>query len=231
MITVGMLSKFGRLTVIADLGVQDVPSGKYRKHYYLCECTCGATVKVVKHQLTRGLTKSCGCLFTEKLIERNTKHGLTKHPLHGLWQGMISRCTIPSASGYHNYGGRGIKVCAEWRTDFSRFLADVGERPNPTYTLDRIDNNGDYSPENCRWASPREQAASCRRACLLCLEGVTAHLAAWARAADLPSQVVSGRLRRGWSIERALTQPRKNTAEKLRTVAELVKRVRGEFSE
>lgn len=136
--------RHGRLTVVAESG-----DGQTLQ----CFCDCGRP-----HTLNRDAwkkTRSCGCLRRDHAASLNTQHGMTGSPTYISWQGMIRRCTNPSAADYHRYGGRGITVCQRWR-DFSAFLEDMGERP-AGLTLDRIDNNRGYEPGNCRWSTVTEQ--------------------------------------------------------------------------
>ena len=156
-----------------------------------------------------GLTKSCGCLNRDNIIARSTIHGAAKRGLNTpeftAWMGMINRCTNPGSTDFQNYGGRGIKVCDRWRNNFSAFLADLGQKPSGRHSLDRVDTNGNYEPENCRWATPSEQARNRRSNRLLTHGGHTACVAEWSEISGIHSHDIRNRLRRGWSVERTLT--------------------------
>lgn len=136
------------------------------------------------------------------------KHGFRRRgsrtPEYACWESMIQRCTDPNFEAYHNYGGRGIKVCERWRYSFENFLADMGPRPEGK-TLDRIDDDGDYEPGNCRWATWIEQGNNRRTNKVLEYRGIRKTIAEWARETGLSYETIRSRLNHGWSVERALT--------------------------
>jgi hypothetical protein len=135
-----------------------------------------------------------------------TTHGRNRTKTYQTWGGMIQRCTNPKAPYYECYGGRGITVCDRWRNSFEDFLADMGEKPKGL-TIDRIDVNKGYSPENCRWADLETQARNTSRSRTFTRNGVTKHLFEWAEESDVPLKTIETRLLRGWEIEAALTVP------------------------
>lgn len=150
---------FNRLTVVAE-----GPRSKYGHRRYFCRCECGQGRVVRGSSLRIGNSQSCGCLSRELTIKRNWVHGESsskKSPEsveHTAWSQMRSRCSNRNNVSWKNYGGRGITVCDAWKKSFVTFLRDVGRKPDPSLTLERIDNDGNYEPGNVKWATPKEQA-------------------------------------------------------------------------
>lgn len=193
--------RFGRLLAIAFLS-----EGRCTR--WLCRCDCGMYISVQSSNLVGGCTRSCGCLRDEVRRTIHWKHGRTQTAEHVLWRGMIARCEYTQHKSFHNYGGRGIRVCRRWRMSFTAFLSDMGPRPSARHSLDRHPNrNGNYSPKNCRWALPREQGGNLRRNVYYRLNGVRLHQAEWARRAGLPAAQISARVARGWSARDAIMTP------------------------
>lgn len=191
--------RFGKLTLIR----------KKDKNHWECKCDCGKTTSVWSCNLPNGHTKSCGCLFSESLKKRNTKHGFANrgnpHPLYGVWAGMIKRCCNPKDRFYKYYGGRGITICPRWRRSFTNFLSDMEVGWKVGLWIERKDNSRGYSPKNCCWKTRLEQANNKRNNTLLTKNGETITIAQWTRRLGVNRALISGRIYRGWSAKRALT--------------------------
>ena len=189
---------FGQLTVIQYAGGRR----------WLVQCVCGTTKQVLSYSITSGHTRSCGCLQREIATRLATKHNGCGTAEYNIWYGMISRCNDPRDKSYCNYGGRGIVVCNQWRESFSVFLADMGPRPTSKHQLDRYPNNdGNYEPGNCRWATQTEQARNRRNNHRITHNGISLTLVEWADRISIRATTIRQRLKYGWSVERALSTP------------------------
>ena len=196
----GILVKMIGLRFHRLLVVERLPGG--RRLRYRCLCDCGRLTEAYGENLRNGHVKSCGCFRVEHTAAKNTTHGLSDAATYETWKGMRSRCANKRNKNYPSYGGRGITVCERWN-DYSNFVADMGERP-PGRSIDRIDNDGPYSPENCRWATKIEQANNVRRTKFLTLYGETKPLAEWARLYGLKYHTLYQRVRDKRSQDRML---------------------------
>lgn len=171
-----------------------------RRPYWMCSCNCGKWKAIRGSSLVDKVTKSCGCI--------SRKHGQSGNKMtrtYRVWRGLIQRCHRPNASGYKYYGARGIKVCQRWRS-FQNFFTDMGPCPSG-HSIDRIDNNGDYKPSNCRWTTPGQQIRNSRHARMVTFNGITKCLTDWATEKNLRPTTLSGRLDRGWPVAEALQLP------------------------
>lgn len=194
--------RFGRLLVIAEAG-----RNKHRAVMWRCRCDCGAESIVRAQYLRSGHTTSCGCWKREVPGTWTLKHGQSNSRLYKIWRNMVRRTTDPNFPDYPNYGGRGITVCQEWRESFEAFARDMGPTHRNDLTLDRIDNEGSYEPDNCRWATAIEQARNKRSNRLITFDGKTMPVSAWAEHTGISGPAIRYRLHNGWPVERALTVP------------------------
>jgi hypothetical protein len=172
-------------------------------NYWLCICDCGKETEVYQSNLVNGNTKSCGCQASRNFIaQKVTTHGMTNTGTYKSWSSMKDRCYQPAHSEYKRYGGRGINVCERWKNSFENFYEDMGERPYK-HSLERIDPNTGYSPDNCKWATVKEQANNKRSNVMLMIDGRRQSLSLWVDEFGLNYETVYARLKRGWSVERA----------------------------
>lgn len=194
--------KFGRLTVICR-----ADNTKSKKVRWLCKCDCGKTTEVVSSNLTVGKTQSCGCLNREHLLQAITKHGMRKSRIYNIWLHMIDRCENPKNTNFAFYGGRGITICKEWHDPiiFAKWAKSNGY--SDKLTIDRIDVNKGYSPQNCRWASRKVQSRNKRDTRYITYNGKRQSLMDWVDEYNLTEWALRNRIRRGWSIDRALNTP------------------------
>ena len=193
--------KFGRLTVLGH------PSKRGRMWYWRVRCRCGTEKDVDRSALVGGKTRSCGCLHREVSAAQARKHGMHDTPEYQAWISMKSRCYGRSDGSYDSYGGRGIEVVEEWRDDFTAFYEDVGPRPSPDHSLDRIDPDGDYEPGNVRWADPTTQARNTRTARTVVLDGEEASIYEASKLHGVDPETIWDRVERGWPHEKAVTTP------------------------
>lgn len=200
--------KFGRLTVLERTDDLIQPSGQH-KTQWLCKCDCGNEITVTSSNL-KGSTKSCGCYRAEigyKAGKNCLSHGKSNTRIYHTWEAMKQRCYNPKSQYYKRYGGRGITICDKWLHDFQAFYdwaMSHGYADN--LTIDRIDNNKGYSPDNCRWATNIQQHNNQSNNKNLTYNGKTQTLAQWAKEKNIKPTTLAMRLNRGWSIEKALTK-------------------------
>jgi hypothetical protein len=194
--------RYGRWIVL-----ERAANGNGRRRHYHCRCDCGTERTVRGESLRNGVSASCGCLREELHVAAITKHGgsASGSSIYKIWLGMRARCSNPHTAYWHIYGGKGIKVDPRW-DDFAIFLADMGPRPKG-YSIERRDGNGDYTPNNCYWASPREQSRNTSRCRYITWNGETKVITEWAEITGISRSTIYKRLDRGEPIEEALTRP------------------------
>ena len=195
------MNKYGRLTPIKE--------DPLKKEKWLFRCDCGQEKSFFRSNVTMGKTKSCGCLRREVSKSKRTTHGATavgtERPEYGSWLAARARCTNPKNSSYSRYGGAGIKMCDEWINDPLKFFSDMGPRPTPNHSLDRIDSRGDYCPENCRWATKKEQSRNCRTNKFITLFGERLCLAEATEKYGIPARTIENRILSGLSEDQAVS--------------------------
>jgi hypothetical protein len=185
--------RFGRLVVMERIGID-----KHNNMTWLCVCDCGQYIKPAGSTLRNGKAKSCGCSRRIPDAKSYTKEYQT-------WRSMIKRCYDPKNASYYSYGGRGITVCDRW-LEYENFQHDMGVRPH-NHSLDRIDNNAPYSPQNCRWATSHQQSRNRRSVRMLTHGDKTLCVTDWAPLVKIDRQTILRRLYAGWSTHDALTKP------------------------
>jgi len=197
--------KYSRLTIIKEI------EKKQYNRQFLCKCDCGNETTVSSSQLLKGDAKSCGCLRREVTAQRNRKekttHGLSKTRVYGIWERMLSRCSNSEDKNYCNYGARGIKVCDEWKdvTIFYDWAISNGHQKG--LTIERIDNDGNYEPNNCKWIPRKDQNKNRRMNRQITYKGETKNLTEWSKVTGINRKTLETRLKNGWVVERALTTP------------------------
>lgn len=199
-----------RMNITGDRYERLVAVERQTNGLWLFRCDCGSEIIRSIGQVRCGNTKSCGCLNRDRIVERNTKHGGTqrgkaRHPLYNLWAGMKARCSDPNHIAFKNYGAKGIKVCERW-LDFQNFVEGMGPRPSGT-SIDRIKTDGDYEPENCRWATRREQQENTSRNRYLEVHGERLTVSQWARKLGVDQRILNRRRALGWSDQDVILKP------------------------
>ena len=193
--------RFTRLVVLR----RHTDNSKHHKAQWLCRCDCGNERLAVSQSLKEGVAQSCGGLRRENACT----HGLSKvnNKTYRTWGQIKQRCGNPNCAGAELYQSRGVIICARWKESFENFLADMGEAPSPSHSIDRIDNSGNYEPGNCRWATPVEQANNRSDNRPITFRRRTQTLSAWSRELGIKRPTLDNRIRTGWSVERAFTTP------------------------
>lgn len=194
--------RFGRLLAIEYLPA----AARWR-----CVCDCGREHLVTSALLRDGRAQSCGCLRRELTTARATRHGLHGSKAYQAWNHLRQRCDNPSVHNFARYGGRGISYDPRWR-DFTAFLEDMGEPPDPSYSIDRIDNDGPYCKSNCRWASPVEQARNRTNGVVFVVDGQQLTVAELSAKTGIPRNTLLMRRHRGWPDERVAAPVRRRTS-------------------
>lgn len=196
--------RFGRLLIVIE--AEKISN----RRCFVCKCNCGNIIKVRLNSLKSGNTRSCGCLHKEELRKRNYKHGLSldengnKTRLYGLWSRMRQRCSDVNSNDFKYYGGRGIKVCDEWLNYYVFHDWALANGYADSLSIDRIDNEGNYKPDNCRWVVLEQQARNKRNNHLITFHGLTKTLIEWSRELQIESSLLRYRIK-VWDIEKAFT--------------------------
>jgi hypothetical protein len=197
--------RFGRLVVVKII---ESNREKRKRVKWFCRCDCGTTKKVLGESLRSGDSRSCGCFAKEHpahFIHGGARVG-RKIPEYRIWCAMRERCSNPNVKCYKNYGGRGITVCNRWLI-FSNFISDMGRRPTPKHSIDRFpDNNGNYDPSNCRWATQKEQCSNTRFNRIVKCNGISKNLTQWSESAKISQSTLRNRLDCNWDIARAINE-------------------------
>ncbi len=199
-------TRFGRLIAL-KINIEK----SHRRAHWNCICDCGNTLTVNGTQLRSGHTKSCGCLSRDNLIKAATRHGHARRGKitseYNIWQKAKKRVINPKTQHYNHYGGRGIKMCKRWLDSFQNFLSDMGYRPSTEHSIDRINNDGDYEPSNCRWATKLQQSLNTRRNVRIEYLGKNMTVSEWSKHFGMCRDTITDRLRRNIPIELIFIKP------------------------
>lgn len=189
--------RFGMLTVISE-GPRHITAGGEPKRTWVCACDCGGSSVAAGGNLRTGNTESCGCRKREAGKTANRSHGGSSDPEYAVWSSMIARCTRETDPSFGDYGGRGISVCPQWRDDYAAFILDMGRRPGLGFSIERIDNDGNYEPGNVKWATDVEQARNTRRNRIVEYNGRSMPLSEACEISGVPYGRAKNRIRDGW---------------------------------
>lgn len=193
---------FGRLTVLSR------GENRSKMTTWNCVCECGNKTSPDANSLRRGKSKSCGCLVREKAKQTHQTHGETKTSEYRTWSSMIQRTINKNRNGFNRYGGRGIAVCDRWRHSYESFIYDMGYKPSPKHTIERVDNNKGYNPCNCYWATMKQQANNKRNNTSITHNGVTKNMTQWSETTGIKKNTLAIRLNKlHWSVKKALETP------------------------
>jgi hypothetical protein len=205
--------RFGRLTVLSKAQTITYKNHRGRTITWDCQCDCGSRLRVPGCSLRTGNTQSCGCLHKDIMTIHGESTRQRRTPEYTAWVAMKARCSDPNHPSYQYYGGRGITVCQRWKDSYADFASDMGRRP-PGHSIDRINNNGNYEPGNCRWATRREQSDNQgHHPTILMHDGKSRTITEWAAIAGLSRSALRTRLQRGWTLESALATPKISSQE------------------
>lgn len=197
---------YGRLTIIKEASPKRYPSGDIKRRVR-CQCSCGRITTANLNSLRTGHTSSCGCFASEQTSKSHTSHGRCGTPEYNTWKSMLDRCRNQNNQDWHYYGGRGITVASRWlgKEGFQNFYRDMGPRPSVGHSIDRIDTNKGYGPDNCRWATLIQQRRNQRNNRVIEFRGKKQCLIEWSIELGTKYKVLQERLADGWTVERAFT--------------------------
>jgi len=193
--------RFGKLLVI------DFAGKRGTCWLVRCKCDCGKYIITRPYDLLDGKTKSCGCFRKELPSRINKTHGLSSNKIYHVWSNMKQRCYNPNFPGYKHYGGRRIIICDRWKNSFENFYNDMSKGYADNLQIERIDNDGNYCPENCRWATYTEQSFNKRSTKIIRLNSISRPLKKWLEHFGISNSTYYGRIKLGWSIKKAITTP------------------------
>lgn len=197
----------GKLTIVERIASRR-EGNKYIRARLLCKCECGNEVSRREDAISTSKVPSCGCVKAEAIGNAKRKHGLSHSPEHNTWLGIRNRCNNPKVKAYEYYGGRGIRVCDEWNNSFEAFYRDMGAKPTSKHSIDRLDNNGHYCKENCKWVTVKEQANNKSYNVPIEYNGEIANVTQWCERYNQRYMAVYKALRRGVTIADIIDQNR-----------------------